>query len=74
MRCSFKYKVINSVRAEENDNESDDFCAFFVRALEVPDAVHDVAVEASNNETEKICESIVPVQVFVENPESYKRN
>jgi len=74
VRCSSEYKVIYTVRAEKNDNEADDFSAFLVGALEVPDAVHDVAVETPNDESEKICELIIPVQVFVENPESHKRN
>ena len=74
VRCTSEYKVIYTVRAEKNDNEADDFSAFLVGALEVPDAVHDVTVEPPNDESEKICESIIPVQVFVENPESHKRN
>ena len=74
MCCTFKYKVIYAVRAEKNDNEADDFSAFLVCALEVPDAVANVTVEPPNDESEKICESIIPIQVFVENPKSHKRN
>ena len=54
MRCASEYKVIYTVRAEKNDNEADDFSAFLVGALEVPDAVHDVAVEPTGNETQKV--------------------
>ena len=74
MRCSFEYEQIYAVRAEENDNESYDFSAFLVRAFEVPDAVAEVTVKPSGNESDEIRKFIVPIQDFVENPESRQGN
>ena len=74
MCCTFEHEQVYPVRAEEYDNEAYGFGAFFVGAFEVPDAVHDVAVEATGNESEKIRKFVIPVQDFVKNPEGRKCN
>ena len=74
MRCAFEYEQVYAVRAEENDDEADDFGALFIGAFEVPDAVAEVAIKPSSNESDEIREFIVPVQDFMENPESRQSN
>lgn len=54
MGASFKNEQVYSVRTEEYDNETHDFGAFFVCALEVPNSVHDVTVETACNEPQKV--------------------
>ena len=70
MRSAFEYEQVYAIRAEEHDDEANDFSAFLVCAFEVPDAVAEVAVKPSGNESDEIRKFIVPVQDFMENPES----
>jgi len=71
---TFQNEQVDEVRAEENDDEPCDFGALFVRALEVPDAVAEVAVEPAGDKSEKIREFQVPVEDLMENPDGCKRN
>lgn len=64
----FESGEVQEVSCGENDNESDDFGAFFVVTLEIPDAVHQVAVDGAKNEPEKIGKFQVPVQQLVHHP------
>jgi len=57
----FEGREVQEVSCREYDNESDDFGALFVVALEIPDAVHQVAVDGAENEPEKIRKFQVPV-------------
>jgi hypothetical protein len=45
-----------------------------VLALEVPNAVTDIAVEAAGDESEKIGEFQIPIEDLVQNPHDGKRN
>ena len=54
VNASFEDGQVYKIRAQEYNNESDDFCTFLVGALEIPDTVHDVAVEAAGDESEKV--------------------
>ena len=69
MNGGFEGREVQEVSSRENDNESDDFGAFFVMALEIPDAVHQVAVDGAENEPEKIRKFQVPVENLVHHPD-----
>lgn len=71
---TFQDKQVDSVRAEEDDDESCDLGALLVCTLEVPDAVAEVTVETSGDKTEEIREFQVPVEDLMENPDGGKRN
>ena len=68
-----RYKV-QGVGCKEHDNESDDFGALAVMALEIPDAVHQVAVDGAENEPEKIRKFQVPVEYLVHYPDRGEGN
>ena len=74
MGGTFQDKQVDSVRAEEDDDESCDFGALLVCTLEVPDAVAKITVETSGYKTEEIREFQVPVEDLMENPDGGKRN
>ena len=70
----FERDKVQGVGRKEHDNESDDFGAFFVMALEIPDAVHQVAVDGAENEPEKIRKFQVPVEHLVHYPDRGEGN
>lgn len=70
----FERDKVQGVGRKEHDNESDDFGAFFVMALEIPDAVHQVAVDGAENESEKIRKFQVPVEHLVHYPDRGEGN
>ena len=72
MGGTFQNKQVYAVRAEENDDKTYDFRALLVGALEVPNAVHDIAVEAAGNETKKVRKFQIPVQDLVQYPDGGK--
>ena len=50
----FEGGEVQEIGRYKNDNEADDLGAFAVMALEIPDAVHQVAVDCPENEPQKI--------------------
>ena len=68
MHCGFEGYEVECVGGGEYDDEADDFAALAVVALEIPDAVHEVAVDCPENKTEKIRKFEVPVQKLVHHP------
>ena len=71
---AFECREVEPVAAQENDCESEDFGALLVVALEIPDAVHEVAVDAARDEPEEIRKFDVPVQPLVQNPHGGERD
>ena len=63
-----RYKV-QGVGRKEHDNESNDFGAFAVMALEIPNAVHQVAVDGSKDKSEKVRKFQIPVEYLVHHPD-----
>lgn len=54
VNASFEDCKVYEIRAEEYDDESYDFGAFLVCTLEIPDAVHDVAIEPTGDKSQKV--------------------
>ena len=52
--CRFEGGEVEQVGGDEDDDEPDDFGALAVMALEIPDAVHQVAVDRAENEPEEV--------------------
>ena len=63
-----RYKV-QGVGCKEHDNESNDFGALAVMALEIPNAVHQVAVDGSKDKSEKVRKFQIPVEYLVHHPD-----
>ena len=57
----FEGDKVEGVGRDKDDDEADDFAALAVFTLEIPDAVHQVAVDGTENEPEKIGKFQVPV-------------
>ena len=70
----FEGYEVESVGGDEYDDESDDFGALAVMALEIPDAVHQVTVDGAENEPEKIRKFQVPVEHLVHHPDRSQGN
>ena len=54
VNASFEDRQVHEIRAEEYDDESYDFGALLVCAFEIPDAVHDVAVEPAGDKSQEV--------------------
>ena len=67
-------RQVYEIRAEEHDDESYDLGALLVGAFEIPDAVHDVAVEPARDKTQKVRKNYVPVKDFVQKPDCKECN
>ena len=70
----FERYEVQGVGRKEHDDESDDFGALAVMALEVPNAVHQVAVDGAENEPEKVRKFQVPVKYLVHHPDRGEGN
>ncbi len=70
----FERYEVQGVGRKEHDDESDDFGALAVVALEVPNAVHQVAVDGAENEPEKVRKFQVPVEYLVHYPDRGEGN
>jgi len=57
----FEDRQVHEIRAEEYDDESYDFGAFLVCTLEIPNAVHDVAIEPTGDKSQKVWKNHVPI-------------
>ena len=65
----FECHEIERVGGKKHDDESDDFGALATLTLEVPDTVHQVAVDGAENEPEKVRKFQVPVQKLMHHPD-----
>lgn len=54
VNAPFEDRQVYEIRAEKYNDESYDFGAFLVCTLEIPDAVHDVAVEPTGDKSQKV--------------------
>ena len=70
----FEGGEVEQVGSDEDDDESDDFGALAVLALEIPEAVHQVAVDGAEDKPEKIGKFQVPVEQLVHHPDRGQGN
>lgn len=67
--ASFQYAKVHAVGADEHQQESNNFGFLVVMALEVPNAVANVAVASAGHETQEIGELEVPIQHLMKDPD-----
>ena len=69
VRSALECREIERVAQQKDNEEPHDFRPLAIMALEIPDAVHQVAVDGTKDETEKIGKFQVPVKQLVHHPD-----
>lgn len=72
--ATFKDEQVYRVRAQEYDGKPDDFGPLLVPALEVPNAVAEVAIQSPRDKAEKVGKFQVPVKNLVKDPNHDERD